>query len=115
MFPRCRTYARGHKTEPERFFYYNNGITIVCDEAERKGAQGRDFMQVGNPQIINGQQTTRVLAASPQDAAKACVLVKVIRVPRDVDGDGEAFEGLVSRIVAGTNWQNAIKPSDLMS
>ena len=56
--------------EPERFFYYNNGITIVCDEAERKSSQGRDFMQVGNPQIINGQQTTRTLAAFPQNAAQ---------------------------------------------
>jgi hypothetical protein len=103
------------KTEPERFFFYNNGITIICDEAERKSSQGRDFLQVSNPQIINGQQTTRTLAAFPLNAAKASVLVKVIRVPRDIDGNGEVFEGLVSRIVAGTNWQNAIKPQDLMS
>lgn len=103
------------KSEPERFFYYNNGITIICDEAELKGSAGRSFLQVANPQIINGQQTTRTLAAYSQNAAKASVLVKVIRVPRNADGDGEAFESLVSRIVAGTNWQNAIKPSDLMS
>jgi len=103
------------KSEPERFFYYNNGITIVCDEAEQKISQGRNVLQVGNPQIINGQQTTRTLATCPQHAAKASVLVKVIRVPRDTDDDGEAFEALVSQIVAGTNWQNAIKPSDLMS
>jgi hypothetical protein len=103
------------KNEPERFFYYNNGITIVCDEAEKKSAHGKDVLQVGNPQVINGQQTTRTLAALPENAARASVLVKVIRVPRQADEDVEAFEGLVSRIVAGTNWQNAIKPSDLMS
>lgn len=101
--------------EPERFFYYNNGITIICDQAERKSSQGRDFLRVGNPQIINGQQTTRTLAAHSDKAAKASVLVKVIQVPRDADGDASVFEGLVSRIVAGTNWQNAITPSDLMS
>ncbi len=103
------------KSEPERFFYYNNGITILCDEAQRKSSQGRDILQVGNPQVINGQQTTRTLALSPLQASKASVLVKVIRVPRDPEGDATAFEGLVSRIVAGTNWQNAITPSDLMS
>jgi hypothetical protein len=103
------------KAEPEKFFFYNNGITIVCDEAEKKSSHGKDILQVGNPQIINGQQTTRTLAAFPENAARASVLVKVIRVPRHVDGDGEAFEGLVSRIVAGTNWQNAITQSDLMS
>jgi hypothetical protein len=101
--------------EPQRFFYYNNGITILCDEAERKSSQGRDILQVGNPQIINGQQTTRMLAQLPHQAAKASVLVKVIRVPRDPEGQIDAFEELVSSIVQGTNWQNAIKPSDLIS
>lgn len=100
--------------EPEKFFFYNNGITIVCDAAERKGAQGKDILRVDNPQIINGQQTTRTLAENAKLAGKASVLVKVFVVPRDtrqVDG----FDGLISAIVAGTNWQNAIKQSDLMS
>jgi hypothetical protein len=103
------------KSEPERFFYYNNGITIVCDEAERKSSGGRDILEVGNPQVINGQQTTRTLAALSQYAGKASVLVKVIRVPRDESRSAAEFEELISRIVAGTNWQNAITPSDLMS
>jgi AIPR protein len=101
--------------EPHRFFYYNNGITILCDEAVKKSSHGRDILQVGNPQVINGQQTTRMLAQSPHQAAKASVLVKVIQVPRDPDGHAATFEELVSSIVQGTNWQNAIKPSDLMS
>ncbi|MCX7424557.1 MAG: AIPR family protein [Planctomycetia bacterium] len=101
--------------EPERFFYYNNGITIVCDKAKKESSQGRDILRVDNPQIINGQQTTRTLAAHPEQAGKASVLVKVIQVPRSADEDGDAFEEIVSRIVAGTNWQNAIRPSDLMS
>ena len=79
------------KKEPARFFYYNNGITILCDEAERKSSKGRDILQVGNPQVINGQQTTRMLAQSPQQAAKASVLVKVIRVPRDPEGDASCL------------------------
>jgi hypothetical protein len=101
--------------EPDYFWYYNNGITVVCDKAEAKGSQGRDVLRVSNPQIINGQQTTRTLAAAGQRAAKASVLVRVISVPRDPHEDTETFEGLVSRIVAATNWQNAIRPSDLMA
>ena len=103
------------KDEPEKFFYYNNGITIICDEAEKKARQGKDTLQVSNPQIINGQQTTRTLAAHSADARNASVLVKVIRVPRSADGGANGFEALVSRIVAGTNWQNKITASDLMS
>jgi hypothetical protein len=102
------------ESEPEKFFFYNNGITVVCDAAERKGSQGRDFLRVDNPQIINGQQTTRTLAAHAKLAEKASVLVKVIVVPRNTH-QGSGFDGLVSAIVAGTNWQNAINQSDLMS
>jgi hypothetical protein len=101
--------------EPRRFFYYNNGITVVCDRAERISNKGRDILRVGNPQIINGQQTSRVLAEEVGRAEHATVLVKVIRVPRDEHQESSTFDELVSRIVQGTNWQNAIKPSDLMS
>jgi hypothetical protein len=101
--------------EPDHFFYYNNGITIVCDHAEKRSHVGRDLLRVTNPQIINGQQTCRMLAAYEKESAAASVLVKVMQVPRDDGRSPEAFERLVSAIVAGTNWQNAIKPADLMS
>jgi hypothetical protein len=100
-------------SEPDRFIYYNNGVTILCDEATKKSRKGKDILVVSNPQVINGQQTTRTLARRPDLAAKASVLVKVIQVTRGEATDG--FEGLVSRIVQGTNWQNAIKQSDLMA
>ena len=101
--------------EPEHFWYYNNGITIVCDKAERVSSGGQDILRVRNPQVINGQQTTRTLHQRSGEGYKASVLVRVIRIPRASKGDGNHFETLVSRIVAATNWQNAIRPSDLMS
>lgn len=100
--------------EPGFFWYYNNGITIVCDEAERVGSGGRDVLRVSNPQLINGQQTTRTLHGAGRPAENASVLVRVISVPRGQTNKND-FESLVSRIVAATNWQNAIRPSDLMS
>jgi hypothetical protein len=103
------------RDEPDHFFYYNNGITILCDRAERLTSKGSDFLRVNNPQVINGQQTSRVLSAHPKEAAKASVLVKVMQVPRDAEAEGDGFDDLLSKIVAGTNWQNAISPSDLMS
>jgi hypothetical protein len=101
--------------EPERFFYYNNGITILCDDAKRVSAQGKDTLRVINPQIINGQQTTRTLALKAEAARKASVLVRVIQVPRDLSQNRDGFDSLLSQIVGGTNWQNAIRPSDLVS
>jgi hypothetical protein len=101
------------RREPEYFWYYNNGITIVCDGAEMVSSRGRDVVRVTNPQVINGQQTTRTMHSHARRGRRASVLVRVIRVSRDDGNPGGNFETLVSRIVAATNWQNAIAPSDL--
>ena len=103
------------KDDAKRFYYYNNGITIICDEAEKISRKGRDILRVSNPQIINGQQTTRTLASHIEESYYASIIVKVIQVPRDNSKDETQFDSLVSQIVAGTNWQNAIKASDLMT
>ncbi len=100
--------------EPEYFWYFNNGVTIVCDDAEKIQKKGREILQVQNPQVINGQQTTRVLAEVANNP-NASLLVRVIQIPRGDDNSARRFDLLVSRIVQATNWQNAIRASDLMS
>lgn len=98
--------------EPHNFWYYNNGVTIVCDGAKRESQGRQDVLIVDRPQVINGQQTTRTLYEKPSN--RASVLVKVIKIPRH-PGDDDEYDDLVSSIVRATNWQNAIKPSDLVS
>jgi hypothetical protein len=100
------------KSRPGYFWYFNNGVTIVCDRAERKMQAGQDYLRVDRPQVINGQQTTRTLQKA--HSQHASVLVRVISVSRDAEDDRE-YENLVSQIVRATNWQNAINPSDLVS
>lgn len=104
--------AQTIKNEPHNFWYYNNGVTMVCDEAKREIQGGQDFLCVERPQVINGQQTTRTL--SELSSPRGSVLVRVIKIPRN-DGDYDEFDDLVSSIVRATNWQNAIRPSDLIS
>lgn len=100
--------------EPDNFWYFNNGVTLVCDSARKTAERGQAILRVTNPQIINGQQTTRVLFGTPASQTKeAAVLVRAISVPRDGDKGQARFEQLVSNIVAATNWQNAILASDL--
>jgi hypothetical protein len=110
-----RSLEKTLETEPERFWYYNNGITIICDSAQKLSHGGRDRVRVVNPQVINGQQTTRIVHQHAARNSKATVLVRVISVPRESEQDSSRFENLVSRIVAATNWQNAIRASDLMA
>jgi hypothetical protein len=113
--PVNRGMSKTLRTEPAHFFYYNNGITILCDKAEKRSSKGRDVLRVSNPQVINGQQTTRTLAAHLKDSSQASVLVKVMQVPREAGNGDDGFDTLLSQIVGGTNFQNAIRPSDLMS
>jgi AIPR protein len=103
------------RKRPQYFWYFNNGVTIVCDGAQKVQQKGREILRVENPQVINGQQTTRVLAAQAQLAPKASVLVRVIQVPRAIDSGSDRFDELVSRIVEATNWQNQIRASDLVA
>lgn len=100
--------------EANHFWYFNNGVTLVCDSARKTAERGQAILRVTNPQVINGQQTTRVLFSAPTSQAKdAAVIVRVISVPRSGDNTQTRFEKLVSNIVAATNWQNAILASDL--
>ena len=100
---------------PEYFWYYNNGLTIVCEKAEKITSSGRDILRVSSPQVINGQQTTRTLAKMMADNSKASVTVRVIRVPHTMETNSDHFDTLVSQIVKSTNWQNYIVPSDLIA
>ena len=96
---------------PASFWYFNNGVTIVCDSARKTAERESSVLRVTNPQVINGQQTTRTIHSKP--ARQASVMVRVMSVPRDKSRTHSEFEQLVSNIVAATNWQNAILPSDL--
>jgi len=100
------------KKEPSNFWYYNNGVTLVCDNARREVEANEDVLIVDGAQIINGQQTTRTLEKNGSDDTN--VLVKVIKIPRNMDGDSH-YDKLVNSIVRSTNWQNHIEPSDLVS
>lgn len=114
--PRGQVNARVAETlekNPRHFFLYNNGVTIVCDRAHLGGDGPRKVLTVSNPQIINGQQTARMISEHGQNVVDAAVLIKVIVVPRAIGHD--QFSALVDKIVESTNNQNSIKPSDLVS
>lgn len=41
-----------------KFFYYNNGITIICDKAQASSLK----VSISNPEIVNGCQTVNSIA-----------------------------------------------------
>lgn len=91
---------------PEYFELYNNGITIICNDWSVTNTKQITFE---NPQIINGQQTTRVLLRLSEIidmSANACIIIKGIRTKDDK---------LISEIAEYSNTQSAIKKGDLIS
>ncbi len=102
------------RSAPQEFIYLNNGVTIVCDDVRPDETRaGQRILVATNPQIINGQQTTRVLADVGDQAKKASVLVRIIVVPHGIGAGDAAYDRIVSQVVQATNHQNPIKWSDL--
>ena len=98
--------------EPSNFFYYNNGITAVCEEYWGENS-GNNFV-FKNFQIINGAQTVTTIAKQNiTGLSDAKVFFKII-----VGESGKKTkdpEGLNEKIVKNTNSQSVINPSDFRS
>jgi len=99
------------KRDGDQFWFMNNGITIVADEAKSVSSGAKVRMLMLNPQVVNGQQTIRSLDRAPGNRAK--VLVRVIQL--DHQGAADGFGGLVGEVVKATNRQNAVGAQDLMA
>lgn len=100
--------------EQSNFYFYNNGITLICNQFQHNGLQQGENLSVRltGMQIINGGQTCktiqRTLASGLITAPKASVLVRIYELPK-----GE--EDLVRNITYATNSQNPVDLRDLRS
>lgn len=103
------------KEELNNFWYYNNGVTIVCDEYTfSKGMVG-----LTAPQIVNGCQTAKTLAEHFKKMTTAEInslnldghlLVKIIRTKKSADESTK--KELRDKITRYTNSQNAVRGLD---
>lgn len=104
------------RSTPSKFFFYNNGITIVADRilVTDINAKLKYKMEIFGLQVLNGGQTLRTIHNFnredannlTQNLANAEVLVRVLNVTDDAEKN---------RIGEYTNSQNSINPADLRS
>ncbi len=102
---------------PEVFWYYNNGVTVLCDQISKAPAGGSD-RRVGTfsfegVSVVNGAQTVGALAravgAGKRDGLdRARVMVRFI----SLEGTQADFASEVTR---ATNTQNRIGGRDFLS
>ncbi len=61
--------------DPSNFWYYNNGITILCDKANIVMEKG--YVRLENPQIVNGCQTVKSIQKFDGEL-KGEIMVRII-------------------------------------
>ena len=96
------------KTNPEKFWYFNNGIIIVCDDYTIRG----DEIELKNYSIVNGGQTTRMIGEIPftQDFSIFCKIIKNTN-PKD----SAEYAEFVGDVAQASNNQKPIKSEDLIA
>lgn len=100
-------------TTPDNFYFFNNGLTLTCNDFSYNALQTSDYqLKVENLQIVNGGQTcmtifkTLELMDSSMIPKDASVLVRLYKLPKD-DQD------IVLQITYATNSQNPVDLKDL--
>jgi len=101
--------------EPANFYFFNNGLTLVCDDFAYNALQSSDFqVKVENLQIVNGGQTCMTILKTAEELQRedktlppeASVLVRLYKLPK-------GNEDIVLQITHATNSQNPVDLKDL--
>lgn len=116
------------KEEPEKFFAYNNGLTVTATDidASTKGTNGAvNIKKLTNMQIVNGGQTTCAIFFSPKeknftdiDLNKVFVPMKLTIINAGTDATEESLEEaeiFKAKVSEYANSQNAVNQGDLQS
>jgi AIPR protein len=101
---------------PERFWYFNNGITVLCGEIRKTGvsAAHRTFGQfaLSGVTVVNGAQTVASIAEAgqhdPDCLDQAQVWVRLISLTDCPDSFGE-------QVTRATNTQNTVQARDFVA
>lgn len=99
----------------ENFYFFNNGITIICKSFRHNALQGANYqLKLEKMQVINGGQTCKTIQQtlnSPDLFADYQNTYVMVRVYELADDD----QGFVSDITYATNSQNPVDLRDLRS
>jgi len=98
--------------EPEHFWYFNNGVTALCEDWERAPANIREVpFRFDGLRIVNGAQTVSSISAAmgdPNTVERAQVPIRFIKLKTT----GPEFG---ARITYATNRSNPMLPRDLLA
>lgn len=93
--------------ESHKFWFLNNGITVVCDSFDAIKDPDKPIIKIKNMQIVNGCQTATTLAAAKKEGKLKRGIYVITRIYETND------QNLVNKIVLTTNSQNQISSRNL--
>jgi len=93
------------QTDPDKFFYYNNGITIVVSDFEE---QDGNKIVLHAPQIVNGAQTSNSILDHAKRTRNMTGSMTVTIIKADDEQDQ-------NNITKYRNSQNSVRGKDLVS
>lgn len=104
------------KINPDKFFYYNNGIKILCKKITKKAAHSTDrvtgLFVLEGASLVNGAQTAGAIGSifmeTPELISNARVFIQMIEL-------GDAGEEQATQITKLSNTQNKIDGKDFAS
>lgn len=101
-------------TSPQKFWYFNNGITLIANEAAKAPAgaasKSAGVFSFKGASIVNGAQTVSSLARVEEDEQ-----LGKVRVPIRVVLLKDAPEGFGSEVTRTNNLQNRVEPRDFVA
>jgi hypothetical protein len=95
--------------EPQNFYYFNNGISALCEDFDFNPKTGKLVIQ--KLQIVNGAQTVGALKHALADKLKeTLVLVKLTAVKH-----ASREKGIAASLIKTNNTQNTLRVPDFRS
>lgn len=108
--------VRTLREDPANFWYYNNGITVICDEIKKSKTGGADTasgtFQCSNASIVNGAQSVGALAKVYKEKPGQLDRVKIHVRFVSLANANSHFGTHVTRY---NNTQNKIEAKDFVS
>ncbi|WP_288415711.1 AIPR family protein [uncultured Novosphingobium sp.] len=102
-------------SDPEVFWYYNNGITAICESVDKLPLGGPDtssgVFDVKKISVINGAQTITSLARAKQSGANLAAARVHLRII-SLNDTPEDFSG---KVTSANNTQNDLNPVDFVA
>ncbi|AKU79813.1 AIPR family protein [Spiroplasma turonicum] len=102
---------------PEKFFIFNNGITIVAKEMEELDLQN-NTIKLKDFSIVNGAQTVTNLSNFNKDENLKSNIKSIYIMAKIINpkiSNNETYENLIDSITKASNNQKPVKPRDFKS